>query len=67
MAPAGELWSTADDLCRLAAFLLDGHDRVLRAATLAGSPRSGRLAHWLRHRMSDQHVHKDRMTAQVSV
>jgi CubicO group peptidase (beta-lactamase class C family) len=35
MAPAGELWSTADDLCRFAAFLLDGDDRVLPAATLA--------------------------------
>jgi CubicO group peptidase (beta-lactamase class C family) len=35
MAPAGELWSTADDLCRLAAFLLDGEDRVLVASTLA--------------------------------
>jgi CubicO group peptidase (beta-lactamase class C family) len=35
MAPAGELWSTAADLCRFAAFLLDGDDRVLPAATLA--------------------------------
>ena len=35
MAPAGELWSTADDLCRFAAFLLDGDERVLAAATLA--------------------------------
>jgi CubicO group peptidase (beta-lactamase class C family) len=35
MAPAGELWSTAADLCRFAAFLLDGDDRVLEAATLA--------------------------------
>jgi hypothetical protein len=35
MAPAGELWSTADDLCRFAAFLLDGDDRVLAATTLA--------------------------------
>jgi CubicO group peptidase (beta-lactamase class C family) len=34
MAPAGDLWSTADDLCRFAAFLLDGDDRVLPAATL---------------------------------
>jgi CubicO group peptidase (beta-lactamase class C family) len=34
MAPAGELWSTADDLCRFAAFLLDGDDRVLAGATL---------------------------------
>ena len=35
MAPAGELWSTADDLCRFAAFLLDGDERVLAAKTLA--------------------------------
>jgi CubicO group peptidase (beta-lactamase class C family) len=35
MAPAGDLWSTADDLCRFAAFLLDGDDRVLAAAALA--------------------------------
>src|SRR6201996_900360 len=35
MAPAGDLWSTADDLCRFTAFLLDGDDRVLPAATLA--------------------------------
>jgi CubicO group peptidase (beta-lactamase class C family) len=35
MAPAGELWSTADDLCRFGAFLLDGDSRVLPASTLA--------------------------------
>jgi CubicO group peptidase (beta-lactamase class C family) len=35
MAPAGQLWSTADDLCRFAAFLMDGDDRVLSAGTLA--------------------------------
>jgi CubicO group peptidase (beta-lactamase class C family) len=35
MGPAGELWSTAEDLCRFAAFLLDGDDRVLAAETLA--------------------------------
>jgi CubicO group peptidase (beta-lactamase class C family) len=34
MAPAGDLWSTADDLCRYAAFLLDGDHRVLPAAAL---------------------------------
>ena len=34
MAPAGELWSTAEDLCRFAAFLLDGHDQVLAPSTL---------------------------------
>jgi hypothetical protein len=35
MAPAGQLWSTADDLCRFAAFLMDGDDRVLSAGTQA--------------------------------
>ncbi len=35
MAPAGELWSTAADLCRFAAFLLDGDDRILASRTLA--------------------------------
>ncbi len=35
MAPAGELWSTAEDLCRWAAFLLEGDERVLAAGTLA--------------------------------
>jgi CubicO group peptidase (beta-lactamase class C family) len=34
MTPAGELWSTAQDLCRFAAFLLDGADRVLAPSTL---------------------------------
>jgi CubicO group peptidase (beta-lactamase class C family) len=51
MAPAGDLWSTADDLCRYAAFLLDGDDRVLPAATLeemrthAAPPLSGASGH----------------------
>ncbi|GAA3488390.1 serine hydrolase domain-containing protein [Streptomyces cremeus] len=31
MAPAGQLWSTAGDLCRFGAFLLHGDDRVLCA------------------------------------
>ena len=35
LAPAGELWSTAEDLCRFGAFLLGGDDRVLAATTLA--------------------------------
>ncbi|GAB2601682.1 serine hydrolase domain-containing protein [Streptomyces capparidis] len=35
MAPAGELWSTAEDLCRWAVFLMDGHEEVLAADTLA--------------------------------
>jgi CubicO group peptidase (beta-lactamase class C family) len=34
MAPAADLWSTADDLCKFAAFLLDGDDRVLPLAVL---------------------------------
>jgi D-alanyl-D-alanine carboxypeptidase len=35
MAPAGQLWSTAADLCRWAAFLVGGDDKVLAAGTLA--------------------------------
>lgn len=35
MAPAGQLWSTAEDLCRFAEFLLHGDDRVLAAETIA--------------------------------
>ncbi|MCA6093969.1 beta-lactamase family protein [Streptomyces sp. SCA3-4] len=35
MAPAGQLWSTAADLCRFAAFLLNGDDRVLGAESVA--------------------------------
>ncbi|MEU5050758.1 serine hydrolase domain-containing protein [Streptomyces sp. NPDC021096] len=35
MAPAGQLWSTAADLCRFGAFLLNGDDRVLKAASVA--------------------------------
>ncbi|RLV01401.1 serine hydrolase [Streptomyces griseocarneus] len=35
MAPAGQLWSTAADLCRFAAFLMDGDERVLGAEAVA--------------------------------
>jgi CubicO group peptidase (beta-lactamase class C family) len=35
MAPAGQLWSTAADLARFAAFLVDGDDRVLHSDTVA--------------------------------
>ncbi|MDB1086221.1 serine hydrolase [Streptomyces sp. ACA25] len=35
MAPAGQLWSTAGDLCRFAAFLTVGDERVLGARSLA--------------------------------
>ncbi|MFJ2778714.1 MULTISPECIES: serine hydrolase domain-containing protein [unclassified Kitasatospora] len=35
MAPAGQLWSTATDLARWAAFLAGGDEKVLAAATLA--------------------------------
>ncbi|MGW8326891.1 serine hydrolase domain-containing protein [Streptomyces sp. NPDC055897] len=35
MAPAGQLWSTAADLCRFAAFLATGDERVLSAASVA--------------------------------
>jgi CubicO group peptidase (beta-lactamase class C family) len=43
MAPAGQYWSTAADLCRLAAFLLDPDERVLASQTLAEmrAPASG--------------------------
>ncbi|WP_436535545.1 serine hydrolase domain-containing protein [Actinoplanes sp. HUAS TT8] len=35
MGPAGQLWSTAADLATFAAFLLDGDERVLSAASVA--------------------------------
>ncbi|WP_051969722.1 serine hydrolase domain-containing protein [Kitasatospora azatica] len=35
MGPAGQLWSTAADLCRWAAFLLAGDEKVLATDTLA--------------------------------
>jgi len=35
MAPAGQLWSTAADLAKWAAFLAGGHDRVLGSDTVA--------------------------------
>ncbi|WP_035802958.1 serine hydrolase domain-containing protein [Kitasatospora mediocidica] len=35
MAPAGQLWSTAADLCRWAAFLAAGNEKVLAPATVA--------------------------------
>ncbi|MFI1181515.1 serine hydrolase domain-containing protein [Streptomyces sp. NPDC020799] len=35
MAPAGQVWSTAADLCRFAAFLLDGDERVLGREAVA--------------------------------
>ncbi|MFJ5104992.1 serine hydrolase domain-containing protein [Streptomyces sp. NPDC088554] len=34
MAPAGQLWSTAADLCRFAVFLAEGDERVLSAASV---------------------------------
>ncbi|MEC4015770.1 serine hydrolase domain-containing protein [Streptomyces sp. H27-D2] len=35
MAPAGQLWSTAADLCRWTAFLAGGDERVLAAGSVA--------------------------------
>lgn len=35
LGPAGQLWSTVQDLCKFAAFLTDGAHDVLSAATLA--------------------------------
>lgn len=35
MSPAGQMWSTIDDLCRFAGFLLGNGGKVLRAETLA--------------------------------
>ena len=46
MAPAGQLWSTVEDLARLARFLLEGHEEVLPLSTLKemSTPQSGSLA-----------------------
>lgn len=46
MAPAGQLWSTVEDLARYAAFLVDGHPDVLAQATLEEmtTPQSGTAA-----------------------
>ncbi|MFE4056264.1 serine hydrolase domain-containing protein [Streptomyces sp. NPDC059096] len=35
MAPAGQLWSTATDLCRFAGFLVEGDEKVLSATSVA--------------------------------
>ncbi|MER5883865.1 serine hydrolase domain-containing protein [Streptomyces sp. NPDC001941] len=55
MAPAGQLWSTAADLCRFGWFLAEGDDRVLPAGTVAemrrpaapGDPRDREAAYGL--------------------
>lgn len=46
MAPAGQVWSTVEDLGRYAAFLASGDDKVLAAATMDEmfTPQSGSLA-----------------------
>ena len=46
MAPAGQVWSTVDDLARYAGFLVAGHPDVLAADTVAEMtiPQSGSLA-----------------------
>ena len=43
MAPAGQLWSTVEDMCRWAAFLASGDDAVLAADTLAEMRRPASL------------------------
>ena len=50
MAPAGQVWSTVEDLARFATFLVSGHDEVLSEATLDEMtiPQSGSLAGGLR-------------------
>lgn len=46
MAPAGQVWSTVDDLARYAGFLVDGHDDVLARSTIDEMtiPQSGSFA-----------------------
>jgi D-alanyl-D-alanine carboxypeptidase len=46
MAPAGQVWSTVEDLGRYAAFLASGNDEILAAATMDEmfTPQSGSLA-----------------------
>ena len=46
MAPAGQLWSTVEDLARFAAFLVHAHPDVLAAETLSEMtiPQTGALA-----------------------
>jgi CubicO group peptidase (beta-lactamase class C family) len=62
MAPAGQYWSTAADMGRLASFLLDGDDRVLAASTLAEmrAPASGPDQDWaIGYGLGIQLVRKD--------
>lgn len=46
MAPAGQVWSTLEDLARFATFLVDGHPDVLSKASLGDmrTPQVGSLA-----------------------
>ena len=46
MAPAGQVWSTVEDLARYAAFLADGDDKILGRSTMDEmfTPQSGSLA-----------------------
>jgi CubicO group peptidase (beta-lactamase class C family) len=46
MAPAGQVWSTVEDLATYAGFLIDGHAQVLSRSALEemGTPQSGSLS-----------------------
>ena len=46
MAPAGQVWSTVEDLATYASFLIEGHPEVLTRATLSemATPQSGTRA-----------------------
>ena len=54
MAPAGQLWSTIEDLARFAAFLADGHPDVLSPRDADRDAAGGAARHRLRARGADR-------------